>query len=48
MKILIDIWLDGYDSDIKMREACIEAVTDGLSDHCHASVDVLWAEGKTK
>jgi hypothetical protein len=44
MKILIDIDLDGYDDPVQYREACIDAVTEGPSDHCHASVTLLWAE----
>ena len=44
MKFLIDIELDGYDKISEMEEACVEAVENGLSDHCHASVTVLWKE----
>jgi len=43
MKMLIDITLDGYDTEAEMKEACSEWVYDQLS-MTASGITILWAE----
>lgn len=43
MKMLIDLWMDGYDNDKQMKDACIAYVQDQL-DSTGTSVKVLWVD----
>jgi hypothetical protein len=39
MKFIVDLWLDGYDSDEEMEKACIEFIQEAL-DFSASSVSV--------
>ena len=43
MKILIEIWMDGYNSKEDMRKAIVEGVEGNGSLDC-ADIKLLWAE----
>jgi hypothetical protein len=43
MKMLIEIWLDGYDTEEAMKDACIEFVQEQL-DMSASSIKILWNE----
>lgn len=43
MKILIDLYMDGYETEEEMKKACIEYVEEQL-DSAAISVKVLWSE----
>jgi hypothetical protein len=43
MKILIELWLDGYETEKEQEEACLEFVKEQL-DMTASSVDILWYE----
>ena len=43
MKMLIDIWLDGYESEAERKKACIEFVKEQL-DMTASSIKILWVE----
>ena len=45
MKMLIEIWLDGYEDEEDCRKACIEFVKEQL-DMTAGGVKILWAEDK--
>lgn len=44
MKMLIDIWLDGYKTEEESKKACVEFVEEQL-DMTASSIKVLWVEG---
>jgi hypothetical protein len=43
MKMLIEFWMDGYDTPEEMREACMDYVKEEL-DMTASSIEILWAE----
>lgn len=43
MKILIELYLDGYTDEKQRREACLEFVEEQLN-MTASSVKILWAE----
>lgn len=43
MKMLIDVWVDGYDDPKQRKEACIEWVKTQL-DTTATSVKILWID----
>lgn len=43
MKMLIEIWMDGYETEAEHKKACIEFVKDQL-DFSAGSVNILWVE----
>jgi hypothetical protein len=43
MKMLIDIWMDGYETKEEHKNACIQFVKDQL-DFTAASVKIHWVE----
>ena len=45
MKMLIDIWMDGYTTPEEHTEACMEYVKHQL-DSTAISFEILWVEGK--
>ena len=47
MKVLIDIWVDGYTDPEEYKKACIQALTEGASDIAHASTKILWVDDKS-
>ena len=40
MKFIVDLWLDGYDTEEEMKEACIKFIEDQL-DMTASSVKVM-------
>lgn len=48
MKFIVDLWLDGYDNEEDMKQACIEFIQDAL-DFSASSVSVeVYEENKDK
>ena len=47
MKLLIELWLDGYETEKAMFEACKEHVEENLN-MTAGSVKILWAEEPPK
>lgn len=47
MKMLIEVYLDGYETEEQMNAACVEFVKDSL-DGTASSVRILWKEGDEK
>lgn len=47
MKILIELWLDGYNTQEEMYAACREMVEENLN-MTAGSVEILWAEKPPK
>lgn len=45
MKILIDMWMDGYETEEDMKEAIVEYIQDSL-DFSASSVKILEIEGE--
>lgn len=45
MKVLIDIWLDGYTTPEEHKRACLEFIEAQL-DFSGSSVKVLWVENE--
>jgi hypothetical protein len=43
MKILIELWIDGYETKKEMQEACLEFVHDQLN-MTASSIKILWHE----
>ena len=41
--MLIEIWLDGYETEAEQNAACIEFVKEQLN-FTASSIDILWAE----
>ena len=47
MKMLIEIWLDGYNTEKEMESACIEFVEEQLN-MTASSIKILWSENNGK
>lgn len=47
MKMLIELWLDGYETEEQRKEACIEYVEEQLN-MTASSIKVLWVEGDVR
>ena len=47
MKMLIEIWLDGYNTEKEMESACIEFVEEQLN-MTASSIKILWSEDNGK
>jgi hypothetical protein len=47
MKMLIEIYADGYETPEAMNEACVEMVEEWL-DSSAVSTKILWREGESK
>lgn len=43
MKFLIELYMDGYESQKDMKQACIEYIQDQL-DFSAGSIKILWSE----
>ena len=45
MKMLIELWLDGYNTSEEHREACLAFVKEQLN-MTASGISILWAEGE--